>query len=275
MIIVPQTVILEAAATSTPFTHSRIGYHTYLRGLEASAVTVSSEAVNAPKDAPLREDTFEYWSPTALPATYVVDMGQGVELDYSGLHGLFFSAGVSVKMETSLNLSEWTEFGEEVVPPDDAPLMFFNDLTLARFLRYTFDASTPSDVLPQLAVCYAGIALAMERAIYGGHTPMTMSRKTERYQAFSRGGQFLGQNFRRHGVEGEARYMNLTADWVREYFDPFVKAARQFPFFYAWRPETFSRESVFVWATDDIRPSNMGKRNLMQVAWGMDGVGIP
>lgn len=272
MIVIPETVITAAAATATPLTHTRIGYHTWLRDLEPASVTVSSEEVNCPKDAPLREDTFEFWQPTALPATWEVNLGAGRSLDYAGLVGRF--TGLSIKAETSTNGVDWTALASEVAPSSDAPLVFLDTARVASRVRYTFAAGIPGAKVPQLAVSYAGLILPMQRSIYGGHTPVNLAKKTERYQAFSRGGHFLGQAFRSHGVAtsiGPFRF--LTPTWVRSDFEPFIKAAKGAPYFLAWRPATYPLEVGFVWTEDDIRPANMGKRDFMQVAWDMQGVG--
>jgi hypothetical protein len=273
MIIVPQALILSAAATATPMTHTRIGYQTWLRDLDSTAVTVSSESDEAPKDAPLREDTYEYWQPTALPATWQVDMGAARDVDYVGLVGRFGTAGVSVEVETSTNAVDWEALSTEVAPADDAPLMFLDDVRVARHIRITLAAGGPSALLPQLAVCYAGEALAMERSVYGGIVPPTLARKTERYNAFSRGGQFLGQGYRRHGIEAQVPFRYLTAAWMRSDFDVFVKAARGYPFFFAWRPDTFPLEVAYAWTPGDVQPSNMGVRDFMQVSIPLQGIG--
>jgi len=63
----------------------------------------------------------------------------------------------------------------------------------------------------------------------------------------------------------------LDAQWYRDNFDPFVVAARAAPFFFAWRNHEFPREVGFCWTTDDIRPQNMGVRNLMAVEFNMEG----
>lgn len=279
MIIFSRAFLLAEAAASRPLTHARIGYQTWTRDLEPSATTASSEASDGPKDAPLRPDTAEYWEPTALPATWMVDFGTSRDVDYVGVAGhTLGSAGCAVLVETSTNdfagspLAEvWTPLGSEIAPGDDSPLLFLDSSRVARKVRLTI---TGGAIMPRVAVVYAGEILAMEREVYGGQSPMNLSRDTELDRNLSRGGQFLGQGFRRHGQAGSGgpwRY--LTPDWYRANFDPFVRAARQYPFFYAWRPEDYPLEVAYAWVGEDIRPSNMGVREFMQVGFQMHGVG--
>jgi len=73
------------------------------------------------------------------------------------------------------------------------------------------------------------------------------------------------------GVSTSSEWKNLTAQWYREKFDPFVVYARSRPFFIAWRYAEFPLEVGFVWTTDDIRPTNSGPRDLMSVSMSVDG----
>jgi len=68
-------------------------------------------------------------------------------------------------------------------------------------------------------------------------------------------------------------YRYLTAAWYRSDFDPFVKAARQYPAFFGWRPETFPLECVYGWVTENIVPQNQGVRDFMSVSFGVQGIG--
>jgi hypothetical protein len=483
LIIFPNSFALSAAV---PLTHARIGYHTYTKDLLPSAVTVSGETAGGPKDAPLRPDTAEFWEPPTLPATWQLDLGALVDVDWVGIaahtigsklatlgvklsedtdfdarvllpgtSGNYAStpdsaalditadidirikvacsdwtpssafdfldkitsdaaqfsymlrlntdgtlvqywtedgstlrnafstvavgaadgtpkwvrstldvnngaAGRDIKFYTSDDGLTWTQlgttvtqagttsifsgtaslhiggersgvagilagkvyyaelrngiggavvakfdpandaengdtsfvsstgetwtinqsgspaarlinpkFGGEVAPAEDAPLMFLDALRTVRHLQLELTGSN----VPRIAVVYLGKVLAMQRSIYGGHSPITLSRETLLKQPVSRGGQFLGQSYRRLGVSGSAAFRHLTAAWYRSNFDPFVKEARKQPYFFAWRPLTFPFEVGYVWTPDDIRPTNMGVRDFMEVSWNMTGIG--
>lgn len=279
MIIFPSAFVISEAATATPLTHTRIGYQTWLRDLAASALTASSEAEEGPADATLRPDTHSYWEPTSLPATMVYDLGAFRDVDYVGIVGMIGSVGVSVTIETNDGTQsgspdledEWTEFASEAGPADDAPIMFLDDSRSIRKLRITL--SGLGSTMPRVSVVYAGEVLKMERPIYGGITPGALSRNTMLNAALSRGGQVLGQDYRKLGVETSYSFRHLTAAWIRSTFKPFILSAEKYPFFVAWRPEDFPLEVDFGVAPDNIRPSNMGIRSFMSVqipvvGWG-------
>jgi hypothetical protein len=269
MIIYTNAFLLSEAATQQPLSNARIGYQTWTRDLDPSAVTASSETEDGPADAPLRPDTYEYWEPETLPATWVVDLGQLRAVDYVGIVGRFNGCSVEVETSPDGDASTYQPLASDVNPGTDAPLMFLDDSRQARYVRISLAGSAA----PQIAVVYAGEVLEMQRSLYAGHTPIVLSRNTELHHSMSRGGQFLGQGIRSMGVEGAASFKYLTAEWYREYFDPFVLSARQRPYFFAWRPEDFPNEVAYVWTDKDIAPRNMGTRDFMEVSWKMQGIG--
>lgn len=122
-----------------------------------------------------------------------------------------------------------------------------------------------------LGVVSAGVALQMQRPIYKGHEPGTLSRVTEYQSTESEGGQWLGRNVIRQGLKTAYNWRNLSAAWLRQYFDPFVDAARSSPFFIAWNPLEFPREVVYAWTTGDVAPSNAGPRDLMSATVNVRG----
>lgn len=274
MIIYTRSFLAGAAASATPLTHARIGYQTWTRDLAVTSVTVSSETADGPGDAPLRPDTYEYWEASSLPATWTVDLGAARDVDYVGIAGhTIGTQGASVLVEYSTDNATWLPFSAETAPGTDAPILFLDDTTFARYWRVTIDGQNSPGDPPRVGVIYIGEVLAMQRMIYGGHTPITLGRDTVLKNAMSRGGQFLGQNIRRMGVATDVAFRHLEAAWYRANFDPFVKAARQYPYFFAWRPATYPQEVGYVWTPQNIEPSNMGVRGFMEVRWSMRGIG--
>jgi len=171
---------------------------------------------------------------------------------------------------TPARLINW-RFGGAVAPADDAPILFLDTQRSARFLQLSVSGGA---VMPKISVVYAGKALAMMREADGsGFAPVNLSRNTVLSRTLSRGGQFLGQGFRRHGVSSMVNFRHLDPDWYRSSFDPFVKSARRYPYFFAWWPEAYPGEVSFVWTDKDISGKYMGQREWMQVGWNMQGVG--
>lgn len=270
MIVARSPFVLAAAGTMADLKLPRIGWQTWTRGAAASQVTSSGDSADGPNDRALRPDTFSFWEPPSLPATWQFDFGEIKErVNYVGMLGSFGSKRCAVTCEMSVDGLTWTQFSDDVMPADDAPLLFLDDDVARKHVRVTLEGANA----PRMAALYVGTVLVMPYSLYGGISPLKLSRETELTQTMSRSGQFLGQNIRRMGVSGSVPFKNLTAAWYRANFDPFVAAARRYPYFFAWRPSTFPGDVGYVWTPSDIRPSNQGKRDLMSVSVPMEGVG--
>lgn len=249
----------------TPLTHARIGYDTFVRDAD---ITASSEATGFPASSVALSMTYERWQPTSLPATLEVDAGEAVNADYIGIasHTLG-SEGATVELESSTDGSAWESI-ETIEPSDDDAIMVLFEPVQARYWRLTITGGNE----PQLGVLYIGEALAMQRRIYGGHTPGKLSRNTTIEPNGSEGGQYLGRSVIRRGYSTSYAWSNLTAQWYRDNFDPFVEAAIRNPFFIAWYPSKFPSEVLYAWTSGDIAPSNQGTRDLMDVSFSVEGL---
>lgn len=270
MIVYPASFV---ASADVSLRNSRIGYHTYTREA-AAVVSASSETDDGPKDAPQRPDTAEFWLASSDPATWTLDIGSQQPVDYVGIAGHELgSNNALVAVHVSTDGVAWQSFSSDLMPSDDSPIMFLDEQVICRYVRLTFTSGVSPSTPSRIAVIYVGVALAMQRTIYGGHRPLSLSRNTVLHRSMSQGGQFLGQGIRRMGVGTSVAFRHLTPSWYRSSFDPFVKAARRFPYFFAWRPLSYPREVGFVWTGKDISPQNMGVLDFMQVSWDMSGIG--
>ena len=263
-VILSPSIVQNGAAV--PLSHARIGWRTLTR--DATLTFTGGAAEGFPADAVQRATTWERWKPASLPASLTFDAGSGVTADYLGIaaHTLGSSAN-TVTLEYSADAVTWAEV-ETLNPGSDEPVMLlFGDIA-ARYWRLTVSGAS----VPVIGVVYIGEVLAMERRIYGGHKPVTLSRETEVRPNRSEKGQFLGRYIKRQGYATGYEWDNLTPDWYRVEFDPFVAAARTYPFFISWYPLKYANEVAFGWTTTrDIQPSNTGTgEGLMQVGFNIE-----
>lgn len=275
MIIYPSALVLSAAAAGQALSLPRIGYQTHTRD-DGVIVTVSSETDDGPGDMPLEPSTHGYWQASAMPATWMIDFGTTRSIDYVGIaeHTIGTEAA-EITVETSMGdtvgsppVQVWTALSDPILPGDDAPLMFLDTARNARFMRITLTGSSA----PKLSAIYVGLALVMPRGPEMGFAPPTLSRRTELNNTMSRGGQFLGQGIKQMGVESSISFARLQSDFYRDSFDPFVKAARQFPYFLAWHPLDYPLEVCYAWTPEDIRPSYV-EWDFFSVTWNIEGIG--
>ena len=260
--VVSPSVVVNSL--SVPLTHARIGYDNFVPA--ATVTSMSAEAI-WPADSVQRENTFERWQPTSGESRITFDNGTAKPADYIGIaaHTLGSSAS-TITVQYFDPSSGWITI-ETVSPSDNSALMVIFAEVTARYFR----VSVAGPTAPQIGVIYLGVALAMQRAIYAGHTPITLGRRTVKRPTKSQDGQFLGSSTIRNGLQTGFAWKHLKAQWYRDNFDPFVKSARNKPFFIAWRPSKFPGEIGYCWSTNDITPSNMGVLDYMDVSMSVEG----
>jgi hypothetical protein len=255
-------IYIQTGLTPDPdLNHARIGYENLAFGLTPTA---STAATGHPAISATYPTTYEFWTPTALPATWAVDFGTAKEIDFFGLVGDMNNCTVAI--ESSTDNSTWTAQDTRTGITDRINLFLFAPVT-ARYWRLSISVA-----IPRIAVAYIGKALAMQRKIYQGHTPLTLSRETELSNNVSEGGQYLGRSIIRKGASTSADWQHLKAAWYRANFDPFVKSAREYPFFIGWRPQQYPNELGFVWTGGDLSPQVTGPRDFVSVSMSFRGL---
>ncbi len=244
-----------------PLTHARIGYQSVVQ-LADTQVTASTQAAGFEADALKEHTTYDRWrASNSDDATISIATPEAVSANYVGIAGHNLgSVGATVSIEHSADGTTWS-LVEAVQASDNSALMIlFAEVKGFWRLRLTGMTATPT-----IAVLYLGEALAMQRAIYQGHSPINLSRQTDTRPSVSEGGQWLGRSVVRRSLRGSYSWSNLGAAWYRAKFEPFVKAARYRPFFIAWRPQSFPPEVAYGWTNEDIQPTNSGPRDFMSV----------
>lgn len=255
---------MSVHATS-PGNAARIGYKSIL---PAATLSGTAGTTGFPLSAISNPATYERYTPSAMPATVTADAGAAVACDYVAIaaHDLG-SKGCMVIVESSTDNVNWTS-RLAIIPADDTTIMGLFAQVTARYWRLSIYGATA----PTIGVVYLGTILTMQRNIYGGHSPLVLSRITAVRPSLSETGQWLGATQERKGLSGAFAWKNLTASWYRQNFDPFVATnPRVKPFFIAWRPESHPEDVGYCWATADIKPSNMGIKDLMEVSMQVEG----
>jgi hypothetical protein len=260
-VIISSALVLGQAQLDQPLTHARIGYQSVLDGavLTGTAGLDGFPLINLKNPA-----TFERYRPSAIPATIDIDCLSPSDVDYLAIQGC--NIGL-VQVFSSTNGSNYDLITEYNLGNTECASMALFELTGTQFYRIVLDGNNPDVRAMKL-----GKSLAMERAIYGGHSPITLSPIHTVRPNLSEKGQFLGSSLQRKGFATQYTWNNLTPSWYRNNFDPFAQSAPQAnPFFIAWRPISFPNEVAYCWATDQIQPNNTGVRGLMQVSLSVEG----
>ena len=218
-----------------PMTHARIGWHSY----DYTASGAIADATNI-------ANTTTY-DTSAFTGLVTLTFSSSKAVDY---------VGILSKTETTVSITCGTK-SYSVTLYKGANMFLFDEQTVS---------SLTISCTATIAHVKAGLTLDMQRSVYGGLSPIKLSRKTSVRPNLSETGQFLGSTVKRVGYGSSIDFQNLTADWYRSDFEPFVNSVPMAsPFFIAWRPSSFPDEVVYAWATNDIQPTNSGVRDLMAV----------
>ena len=270
-------ILLQSAyvlGSTVPAYLPRIGYQNWPRDLALvpDDIIVSSEVGSGPKDALLRSNTYEFWQASALPATWRIDLGAAKDVNYIGIAGhTIGDEGATLAAHHSPDDSAWAQFGSDIAPVNNAPILILDASVTRRYWRITLTGA--ADV-PVIAVVYIGQVLEMPRGLNGGHRPGPLSRDTSIFGCISEGGNMLGRTIRSQGVTGSASFRSLKQGFYRDTFDLFVKSARKHPYFFAWSPLNEPDEIIFAATDEDIIPNRIGPgKGLMSVGWEMRGEG--
>jgi len=242
----------------TPPNHARIGYDNALFNASWSA---TSQEPDFPPEALANAMTVRRWkastdSNESVTATFPQQIVNYIGIAAHNLRG----ANVSVEVNGQA-LATFTPTGSQAI-------MVLFEARTATSIKLTVDGVTP-----EIGVLYAGEVLVMERPFFSGHSPVRLSRTTVTRPRKSESGEYLSMTRRRRGFETSASWQHLPDAWYRENFDPFVEHATTLPFFFAWNPDEHPDDVVYAWTSDEIRPSYMGIRDLMEVSMSMQAYG--
>ena len=209
----------------------------------------------------LSKNTYERGTAQAFTITSTPTL-----MDTIGLLGNY--AGHTVTVQVAATAGGSLSTIATLTPEDDRAIMvFFAERSVGEIRISTNQASV------QLSNISAGIALQMERPLYGGHTPITMAQQTEYQSRKTETANFVSRNIIRKGLSNSFQYKNISADWARSQFMPFKLAARETPFFIAWRPDEYPAECAYAWTTGDINLVNQGVRDLMDIEMQVQAYG--
>jgi hypothetical protein len=264
---VPATITANALDPEVPPFSLKNARILYLNKLIGSAVTTDAGSNGSFVLIPNTADRYTVTNGGAI--TFTLAANQDFDTVCLGAHNLG-SENHSVGVEYSTGVaSAFIAFKAGQNPSDDTAIMFHNSSTVsARRIKVTVSGSGSVFV----GSVYAGVALQMQRPFFAGHSPLPLSARTIKYSSVTEGGNFVGEQIRRLGFRTSAPFKNLSNDWYRTYFQPFVVHARTLPFFFAWNLDQYSTDVGYCKVNEDITPA-YGSLDMFNVSFDMVGFG--
>lgn len=285
IVIFGSTVIVSPFSANYSPDAPVIGYQTDLTVAAISTGSVASGSVvedpNFPTINMANPSTYlTFKQLTAGESFYVQGRFDGTKnINYIAFAGQNFHAAnaiVQVYGATTVDGGGnpiYSSLGAGFVPTDDTPLIVrFNDAAYIAIKATIISTLSPS-VFVQIAVCYIGELLLMQRDIQVSFTPVNFGRKSNVVGGLAESGLFLGRIVLDRWLETAANFMYIDPDWYRNFMDAFCDVADITPFFFAWAPVSYPNETGYAWCMDPLPvPIIHDASGLIQVNLTMQGI---
>jgi hypothetical protein len=200
------TIRIETSAYSQ-FNATILHENAFLSG----TVTASSQdADGAAANAYTGDTTFDFWTPTAVPATLTLDAGSAIYVDAIGIaaHDLG-TKNATVTLASSTDGTNYTT-RLTVSPNDNETIFGIFGIVRARYWRVTITA----DSAPNIGVIKIGRRIIFPDTVLTGHIAINHAREVELLHNQSIRGQFLGTLVIAQGAETQIEFGMVDRDFV-------------------------------------------------------------
>ena len=268
MIVLANGLNIPEIATGGGVTNPNSPLIGYDQKVTISNIAASSAATDFPATNMANPATFLKWKATSTAANTVTVSTLAGLSDYVGIaaHNLG-SKVIPITIEGNTGAG-FVTIVQATTLPDDQPTIFRFPSALYTSIRLSLGVGTAE---AEIGVLFVGRLLTLQRRIYVGHTPIKFGRSTKIVNGMSESGQYLGRIIVGQSRDSAFSIQNMTPGWYRQNFDPFLVAAKDSPFFWAWRPFSFATEVGYVWLRNDPKVVNQRTNGMMNVSLEISG----
>ena len=206
-------------------------------------VTASSEASGYPASRADNVFTYAGWKPTAVPATWEIDLGGAEETDYCGIVGQYNGASIAVQYYDG----SWNTITEKI-PKDDEPVVFLYEKKYGSKLRLYITGQ-----IPIISVIKFGISSAVDRGMQTGFGPGSWNRQNEYVTKFSEGGQVIGRTKKRRGTKQKIMIPDIPESWADDNWDTLRENLENESVFFIWDPTNHPSHIIYGMTDKDPR----------------------
>jgi hypothetical protein len=266
-----------------------IGYQSVLTDVDiiATEYVTGRSALNMwnPSTSSLWEGQTVTATPTATTTQYVTLINSAnLPVDYLAIarHNLG-TVGYTYTVQHSTDAgATWADITTaRVIATDQAIFDYFDEKTSDQFrikLEKTLTGAPAVIDGPVIAHVKLGKAFVLQRRIYAGHKPGTITKKVKKIVNGSESGEYLGAIVTRSYYTTDCQQDNNSPEFVRTYVKPFiahvnghtaVDGSAPCTFFFSWRPSDYPDEIVYGWTSDNIEVENKSGDSMGgRMKWG-------
>lgn len=225
----------------------------YRNVLAEGALSASSETADGFAANALGPQTFDFWTPTSVPATLAVTLDAPVACDACAIiaHTLG-SAGATIEVQHH-DGSGWVT-AQSVTPDDDRDLLLlFGEATSTQWrIRIT-------DAVASVGVVMIGPRLLIPFGVVPDYTPINLARSVQLGPHITRGGQFLGNRVLRMGAGTSIQLAPQERWWIEQDAKPFIAHYNSGkPFIWAGCPELLPEDMAYCWRAGETLAASYG-----------------
>jgi hypothetical protein len=198
--------------------------------------------------------TTSYWSPTPTSGYhyFTATFSSPVTADYLAIyrHNLGTVGGIFY-LEYSHDGLAWSLATPSITGATDNELKInmFTAVT-ARYWRVVFYLPTATPFY--VGVVMLGRKLPLYRGMVGGFVVPRHGRKNTIMNQKTEGGQFVGRVKTSQGAQSNVTFKTVPQQWVRDYWESFVKHAELKPFLFSWNHEFYPQDAAYCVSNGEI-----------------------
>jgi len=238
-------IVVESgfAGVEYPLSHPRIGARPVSGTVAASTAATGFDAAFA-----ANAETYQYWRPTAVPATWTLTF-TSAPISYFGIaaHNCG-TVGATVEYQT-WNGSAWVTQATHTPTDDSAIFGLVRRRTQDRArVRFT-------NAIPTVGVIYFGDVVEFpQKASYTGSVAFNRAVRDEYSTPVSDGGKWLGRFVTRRSMPATMKVEHMSEAWAGAYLYPTLDDMKARPVFVADRPLGSPQSVAFAYSTSAIVP---------------------
>jgi hypothetical protein len=239
-------IVIESgfAGVAYPLDHPRIGASPV-----SGTVSASSAAVGFAASLAANGQTWQYWKPTAVPATWTLTF-TSAKISYFGIaaHNLG-TVGGSVAFQIWDGAAWVTK--ATCTPSDDLPIFGLVRRRDQDRARLVFSGAIPTVGI----ISFGDVTEFPRRATYTGSVSFDRATQEVFSTTISDGGQSLDRFVTRQPASVKMTVDNLSEAWTAAYLEPVIDYMRFKPVFIADRPSKFPKSVAYAYTMTPIVPA--------------------
>ena len=238
------SVVIEAGALGLHL--PQIGW----RRIEGT-ITASDEAEGFEAELAALPATYNAWRPDTMPATWEIDAGELVDVDYCGIGAHDLGTVEATVFVEYWDGAAWQEVSS-AEPDDDTAIMFLFPAIEAERWRIRVTGST----VPRIGnIRFGEIMRLPRRSTFAPALPITESEQFTYNVNQSSTGEWLGRSVVANGLQFSVSVDFMPESFASEEWAEFRRHCNEgdATFFIAPKPSDYPREIAYAWPLQTVR----------------------